>query len=33
VQDVCGSVDTLQFGDIDMPVIGDEKVLARGGRC
>jgi NADPH:quinone reductase-like Zn-dependent oxidoreductase len=29
VQDVYGSADTLRFGDIEMPVIGDDEVLVR----
>ena len=29
VQDVYGSPDTLRFGDVDMPVIGDDEVLVR----
>ena len=29
VQDVYGSADTLRFGDIEMPVIGDGEVLVR----
>jgi NADPH:quinone reductase-like Zn-dependent oxidoreductase len=29
VQDVYGSVNTLRFGDIELPVIGDDEVLVR----
>ena len=29
VQDVYGCAGTLRFGDIDMPVIGDDEVLVR----
>src|ERR1700740_327325 len=29
LQDVYGSADTLRFGAIDMPVIGDREVLVR----
>ena len=29
VQDVYGSADTLRFGDIEVPVIGDDEVLVR----
>jgi hypothetical protein len=29
VQNVYGSADTLRFGDIEMPVIGDGEVLVR----
>jgi NADPH:quinone reductase-like Zn-dependent oxidoreductase len=29
VEEVYGSADTLRFGDIELPVIGDDEVLVR----